>query len=222
MLKKYLILIVILAALVLVWFYRDRIFMGLDKFKNPEQALIELQLKNQGLEQEVAELRNKLELSSHQPLLAAQVFSRYPFNDNQSLIINLGSRAGVQVGWPVLVSGNYLLGKVASVKAHTSEIKTIFSADWRSAVRIGPSGIEALLVGGRQPTLELIPAGVQINLNDEVVSASPDLPLNLFIGRVAEINSPPAASLQQAKLKIDYNPNQIRKVFIVTDYEGFD
>lgn len=222
MIKKYLILLVILAAVVVVWFCRNRIFVGLDKFKNPEQGLKELQLQNQGLEREVAELRNKLELSFHQPLLAAQVFSRYPYNDNQSLIIDLGSQAGVKVGWPVLVAENYLLGKVASVKTGTSEIKTIFSADWRSAVRIGPSGIEALLVGGRQPTLQLIPADAPINLNDEVVSVSPDLPLNLFIGRVAEINSSPAASLQQVKLKIDYNLNQIRKVFIITDYEGFD
>lgn len=222
MLKKYIILIVILAALVLVWIYQDWIFAGLDKIKNPNQELKELQLKNQGLEQEVAELRNKLELSSHQPLLAAQVFSRYPFNDNQSLIIDLGSRAGVKAGWPVLVAENHLLGKVVGVKTDTSEIKTIFSADWRSAIRISPSGIEALLVGGRQPILELIPADAKINLDDEVVSASPDLPLNLFIGRVGEINYSPAASLQQAKLKIDYNPNQIRKVFIITDHEGSD
>lgn len=222
MLKKYLILIVILAALLAVWFYWDRIFRGLDEIKNPNQEFKELQFKNQGLEQEVAELRNKLELSSHQPGLTAQVFSRYPYNDNQSLIIDLGSRAGVKVGWPVLVSENYLLGKVASVKTDTSEIKTIFSAGWRSAVYIGPQKIEALLVGGRQPILELIPTDAKINLDDEVISASPDFPLNLFIGRVAEINSSPAASLQQAKLKIDYNPNQIRKVFIVTDYEGSD
>ncbi len=222
MLKKYLILIVILAALLAVWFYRDWIFVGLDKIKNPEQGLKKLQLQNQGLRQEVAELRNKLELSSHQPLLTAQVFSRYPYNDNQSLIIDLGSRNGVKASQPVLVAENYLLGKVSAVKTTTSEIKTIFSADWRSAVYVGPQKIEALLVGGRQPTLQLIPTDAKINLDDEVVNASPDLPLNLFIGRVTEINSSPTASLQQAKLKVDYSSNQLRRVFIVTDYEGFN
>lgn len=222
MLKKYLILIIILAAVVLIWLYWDPIFVGLDKIKNPNQEFKELQLQNQGLRQEVAELRDKLEFNSHQPLLTAQVFSRYPYNDNQSLIIDLGSKDGVKTNQPVLAAGNYLLGKVASAKIDTSEIKTIFSADWRSAVRIGPDKIDAVLAGGRQPTLQFIPADAKINLDDEVVSASPDLPLNLFIGRVSETNFSPTASLQQAKLKIDYNPNQIRKVFIVTDYEGFD
>ena len=217
MFKKYLISILILAALFLIWFYRGPIFIGLDKIKNPNQEIKELQLKNQGLEQEVAALRNKLELNSHQPLLTAQVFSRYPYNDNQNLIIDLGSKDGVKVGQPVLAAENYLLGKVVSVKTKTSEIKTIFSPDWRSAVYIGPQKIDALLAGGRQPTLELIPADAKINLTAEVVNASPNFPLNLFIGRVAEINSSPTASLQQAKLKIGYNPNQIRKVFIIIE-----
>jgi len=208
-------------GLFLIWFYRGKIFIGLDNFKNLSQSLGELRLENQGLRLEIAELKNKLNLQS-QLYLTARVYSRYPFNDNQSLIIDAGSQAGVQAGWPVLTAENYLLGKVIKVKADTSEVRTIFSSDWRSAVRIGQAGIEALLAGGRQPKLELIPVGTRINLDDEVFSVSPDLPMNLFIGKVSEINSQPAASLQEVKLKTDYDLNQIRQVLIITDYEGFD
>lgn len=221
MIKRYIPVFLILAALFLIWFFRENIFIGLDNFKNPSQSLNELRLENQGLRLEIEELRNKLNLNQ-KPYLTAQVYSRYPFNDNQSLIIDVGSRAGVQVGWPVLVSEKYLLGKVVKVKALSSEVRTIFSPDWRSAVRIGKSSTEAVLVGGRQPKLEFIPPDAEINLNDEVFSASSDLPLNLFIGKISEIISPPAASLKQAKLKTDYDIRQIRKVLIVTDYEGFD
>jgi len=219
MLKKYLLFLIIFLTLVGIWIYREQIFAELDKLKNPNQDLKELQLENQGLEQEIAVLKNKLNFNSSSTGLTAQVFSRYPYNDNQSLVVDLGAKNGVKISQPVLLAENYLLGKVINVKADTSEIQTIFSPSWRSSVYIGPQKIEALLVGGRQPILQMIPAEAKINLGDEVVNASPDFPLNLFIGQITEINSQPNATLQQAKLIIDYNPNQLRKVFIITDYE---
>jgi cell shape-determining protein MreC len=184
-------------------------------------------LENQGLRQEIKVLQDKLDLKS-QPYLTARVYSRYPFDDNQTLIINIGSKDGVKVGWPVLAAENYLLGKIISVKADISEVRTIFSPDWKSEVKIGQgnppaqAGIEAVLVGGRQPTLEFISADAKINPGDEITSASPGLPLGLFVGKVSEIIPHPAVSLQQAKLRTDYDPNKLGKVFIISDYEGIN
>ncbi|MEK7574475.1 MAG: rod shape-determining protein MreC [Patescibacteria group bacterium] len=219
--KKYILSFILLAVLFGVYFYQKNIFISLDKFKNYNSALTELRLENQGLRQNIQELTNKLNLNS-QPYLTAQVYSRYPFNNNQSLIIDAGFKAGVKVGWPVLTAEHYLLGKIIKVKADTSEVETVFSPNWRSTVKIGPLGAEALLVGGRQPRLEFISTNAKIDLDNDVLSVSPDLPLNLFVGKVSEVISQPAASLWQAKLKTDYDPNQLRKVFIITDYEGFD
>lgn len=216
--KKYILFFLLLTALLGIYFYQGNIFIGLDKFKNSNQSLTELHLENQGLRQKIQELTNKLNLDS-QPYLTAWVYSRYPFNNNQSLIIDAGSKAKIKAGWPVLAAEHRLLGKIIRVKTNTSEVETIFSPDWRSAVKIGPLGIEALLVGGRQPKLEFIPANAKINAGDEVLSVSPDLPLNLFVGEVSEVISQPAASLWQAKLKTDYDPNQLKKVFVITDNE---
>ncbi|MFA4872299.1 MAG: rod shape-determining protein MreC [Patescibacteria group bacterium] len=221
MTKKYILIFILLAVLVFVYSYQRNIFTGLDKFRLSNQALTELRLKNQGLEQEIKDLKNKLNLAS-QPYLSARVYSRYPFNNNQTLIINVGSKDGVKVGWPVLAAEHYLLGKIVEVKTTTSEVLTIFSPDWKSGVKIGQAGIEAVLVGGRPPKLDLIPADAKIKLDDEVLSVSPNLPLNLLVGKISEINSQPTVSLQQAKIRTDYDPNQLDKVFIVTDYEGFD
>ena len=227
MAKKYILIFILLAVLVFIYFYQRNIFIGLDKFRLVNQALTELRLKNQGLEQEIKDLKNKLNLTS-QPYLSARVYSRYPFNDNQTLIIDVGSKDGVKVGWPVLAAEHYLLGKIAKVKATTSEVITIFSPDWKSGVKIGQTGlpaqagIEAVLIGGRPPRLDLIPADAKINLDDEVLSVSPNLPLNLLVGKISEINSQPTVSLQQAKMRTDYDPNQLDKVLIITDYEGFN
>lgn len=219
--KKYILIFLLLAALLGIYFYQRNIFIGLDKLKNPNQSLTELHLENKGLRQKIDELTSKLNLDN-QPYLVAQVYSRYPFNDNQSLIIDAGLKTGVKIGWPVLAAEHYLLGKIIKTKTNTSEIETIFSPNWRSAVKIGPSGIEALLVGGRQPRLEFIPANAKVNPDDDVLSVSPDLPLNLLVGKISELISQPAASLWQAKLKTDYDPNRLKKIFIITDYEGAD
>ncbi len=224
MAKKYIIFFLLLAVLFLIFFYQKNIFFGLDKINLSSQALTDLRLENQGLRQEIKVLQDKLDLKS-QPYLTARVYSRYPFDDNQTLIINIGSKDGVKVGWPVLAAENYLLGKIISVKADISEVRTIFSPDWKSEVKIGQGnlpGIEAVLAGGRQPTLELIPADAKINLGDEVISASPALPLGLFVGKISEITPEPAASLQQAKLRTDYDPNKLGKVFIISGYEGIN
>jgi len=221
MTKKYILIFILLAVLVFIYFYQRNIFVGLDKLRLSNQTLTELRLANQGLEQEVRDLKNKLNLAS-QPYLSARVYSRYPFNNNQTLIIDVGSKNGVKVGWPVLAAENYLLGKITKVKATTSEVITIFSPDWKSGVKIGQAGAEAVLTGGRPPKLDLIPVDAKINLGDEVLNVSPNLPLNLLIGKISEINSEPTVSLQQAKIRTDYDPNQLNKVFIITDYEGFN
>lgn len=221
MAKKYIIFFLLLAVLFLIFFFQKNIFLGLDKIRLSNQALTDLRLENQGLWQEVNDLKIKLNLES-QPYLTARVYSRYPFDDNQTLIIDVGSKDGVEVGWPVLAAENYLLGKIIKVKADVSEVRTIFSPDWKNEVKIGQAGIEAVLVGGRQPTLELVPADAGINPGDEVINASPDLPLGLFVGKISEIIPQPAASLKQAKLRIDYDPNKLGKVFIISGYEGIN
>lgn len=221
MTKKFIIFFLLLAILFFIFFFQKNIFFGLDKIRLSNQALTDLRLENQGLRQEVEDLKNKLNFKS-QPYLTAQVYSRYPFDDNQTLIIDVGSKDGVKVGWPVLAAENYLLGKIIKVKADVSEVRTIFSPDWKNEVKIGQGNIEAVLVGGRQPILDLIPADAKINPGDEIISASPDLPFGLFVGKVSEIIPQSATSLQRVKLITDYDPNKLVRVFIISDYEGIN
>jgi len=228
MTKNYIAFFLITLFLFLLWFSREDIFNFFDNLRTPDQVLVELRLENQGLRQEIKNLNDKLNLK-FQPYLSAQVCLRYPFNNNQALIINVGSKEGAKVGSPVLTAENHLLGKIVKVKADTSEVRTIFSTDWKSGVRIRQAGlpadqvdIEAVLTGGQSPKLEFIPADAEINIGDEILSASPDLPLSLFIGKISEIIFQSATSLRQAKLITDYEPNKLQKVFIISDYEGFD
>jgi len=226
MFKKILLLLVFLFGLFFLYRYQKNIFSSFDNFKNPGADLTQLRLENEGLRQEVADLQDKIS-SSSQPYLSAEVYSRYPFSDNQILVLDSGSKNGLKVGMPVLAAENHLLGEIISVKSGTSEVRTIFSPDWKSSVRIGPKGlpadkadVEAVFAGGSSPLLQLIPADAQINVGDSVFSASPDLPLDLFIGQISKIIPQSASSLQQAQIQVDYDPEQLRKVFIISDYES--
>ena len=76
-------------------------------------------------------------------------------------------------------------------------------------------GIEAPF-GWRTPAkIEFIPANAKINPGDDVLSVSPDLPLNLLVGKVSDAISQPTASLWQAKLKTDYDPNQLKRFLLL-------
>lgn len=220
-LKKLTVLFLLLAVLTAFWFWRKTLFAVLDRFRNPEQSLTELRLENEGLRRELAGLQNRLQIPVSSFVRAA-VFSRYPFNNEQNIVISIGSRAGAKIGLPVLAGENYLLGRIVRVKADASEVQTIFSPEWRSAVRIGKNGPEAILSGGRPPVLDFIPADAEIRTNEEIFSASPDLPPNLFIGRVVQTISQPQNSFRQAKIKTDYDFNQIREILLNLDYEGFN
>jgi len=221
MTKKNILFFLLLAILFLIFFYQRNIFFGLDKIRLSNFALTELRLENQGLRQEIGALEDKLGFES-QPYLTARIYSRYPFNDNQSLVVDVGSRDGVKIGWPVLAAENYLLGKIINVKTDISEVRTIFSPDWKSEVKIGEKNVKALLVGGRQPVLRFITADAEINIGDKVISVSPDLPLYLFIGEVSEIIPQSGASLRQVELRIGYDPNKLERAFIVSGYEGIN
>ncbi len=57
--KKYILIFILLAVLVFIYSYQRNIFIGLDKFRLSDQALTELRLENQGLEQEIKDLKNE-------------------------------------------------------------------------------------------------------------------------------------------------------------------
>lgn len=179
-----------------------------------------LKLENENLKAEVLKL-NKNDLESiPNKFMEAETFSRYPWNDRFSLIVNAGANNGIKSGMPVLAAKNILIGFVKTAKFKTSEVATIFSPDWKTVVRIGESGVEAVLIGGREPRLELIQKqGVAAN-GDLVLNASPELPLNLLIGEVDALEKSKTSSFEKAKLKIAYDRDDLKKVIIVTDHES--
>ena len=157
----------------------------------------------------------------------AFVYSRYPFNVKNELLVDAGRARGVAEGDMALIpydapartepkiQGSFL-GVVKEVREATSIVQTIFDARFERAVRIGSEGVDALISGGNEPRVTLIPKRASVEKGTIVYAASPDLPYGIPIGTLEEIVPSSDALFREAKLSLGYEANEIKVLRIVS------
>ena len=144
------------------------------------------------------------------------VYSRYPFNLKNELLINAGADFGITSNRAVLFR-KIFIGKTEQVQKNKTSVMTVFDSRFQLAVRIGEKAVEALLVGGNRPRLTLIPRGTQIYVGDKIYSASPDFPYGLPIGEVLNTMISADQSFGEADVKFDYDLNNVRAVSVLNE-----
>lgn len=149
---------------------------------------------------------------------AAPVFSRYPFNLKNELLVARGEEQGVKVGDVALYEGA-ILGIVEKVFKDSALVQTIFDARFKAPVRVGDSAADALLVGGPQPRLTLIPQEAKIENSDPVYSAAAGMPYGVGIGSIENLHDAPESLFRDAVLRVPYNPAGLSEVVIVPKAE---
>ena len=174
-----------------------------------------LVLENQSLKAQLAQLRavtHHFASSSANPGVTAFVYSRYPFNFRNTFLLTAGSKQGIQAGYSVVVpcgcddpSARFLLGQIANVSPDQSAAMTIFDTRWKSAVKIGASGSEALLEGGMEPHLTLIPKNAPIEPGDVVYSTDAAFPYGLAIANIKEVTLTKDKTFKTATLNFGYD-----------------
>lgn len=196
--------------------------------KSPQSGEYQnLVLKNESLNAEVAGLQQiKKNLPARSSVfLPVFVYSRYPFNFKNELLVNAGANQGIESGQTAVIVPNssassslILVGKVEKVFENVSLVQTIFDSRFQSAVRIGGSGTNALLKGGNEPELSLIPNDAKVANGDVVYSASPDFPYGLAIGSVGNIRISSNQLFQEADVETNYNPNELQSLEIIASH----
>jgi cell shape-determining protein MreC len=151
--------------------------------------------------------------------LSAKVFSSYPFNDRNLIVLSAGEGDGIKVGMPVISKDGNLLGQVLRTHKYYSVARTIFDPGWSSPVRINDS-TDGLLVGGVRPKIELIEKEAAIDSGSLVNSADKNYPYGLLIGSVGLVDVDPAESFQTATLNPVAGLNSVRTVFVITDFSS--
>ena len=156
-----------------------------------QESLIKFNL----LEKDNIRLRQILTLdySSNNSSISAAVISRKTGSWWRQIILNKGSKDGVEIGSTVIGPGG-LLGRVTNTSLFTSSVTLITSPESKLGVWVDRIQIHGLLVGlgDDYPGLILFSKDADIKIGDFVSSspASTVLPPNIPIGIVQSIDEP--------------------------------
>lgn len=143
-----------------------------------------------------------------------KVYSNYPFSNRGELTIDAGKNEGLEVGDVVTYGNSVLVGKVIKVYEKVSLVMTVYHPEWKSTVRVGEREVDALLKGGNELTLTLIPKEAELTEGELVVAASPDLPYGLGIGAIREIRSASGGAFKEATLEPSFQLKDLKDVSV--------
>ena len=179
-----------------------------------QESLIKLNL----LEKDNIRLRKILSLQeSSSNNISAAVISRKTGSWWRQIILNKGSKDGVEIGSAVVGPGG-LLGRVNDTTLFTSSVTLITSPESKLGVWVDRIQINGLLVGlgDDYPSLILYSKNADVKVGDFVSSspASTLLPPNIPIGIVHSIDSPFNAK-KTAKISLLAKPHAIDWVQIL-------
>ena len=180
-----------------------------------QESLIELSL----LKKDNLRLREILSLqqSSNNNNISAAVISRKTGGWWRQIILNKGSKDGVEIGNTVTGPGG-LLGRVSNTSLFTSSVTLLTSPESKLGVWVDRSQINGLMVGSGddQPNLIMYSKNADIKVGDFVSSspASSLLPPNIPIGIVQSIDET-SQSKKTAKISLLAKPHLIDWVQIL-------
>jgi len=197
--------------------------------KNQEELNKKLIEENQKLLSDLADfqrikeendfLRNSLELGLEKDfdLILGRVISKDILAD--SLLVNIGSNDGVKKGFPVIISGKVLLGKVVDVYPSYSRIILITQKDNLIDVEIPDSDIFALSKGegNLNITLDMVARDKELKEGSLVVTSAMggNYPAGLLMGKVKNIKKIDNETYQTSDIEKVFDLSMINNIFII-------
>ena len=174
----------------------------LQQMKSWKEAALQLEQENARL-LDLNQLRLDSKLTHVSGIVIAD--SGSPFR--QSVLLNIGSRDGIQDGWAAM-DGLGLVGRISGVGSSTSRVILLTDNASQIPVIVQPSGQRAVLMGDNSfaPTVEFIENVDLVRPGDRVVTSGGGgvLPAGLLVGTLA------------------MDPNGRLRVRLVADYERLE
>ena len=178
----------------------------LQQMKSWKEAALQLEQENARL-LDLNQLRVDSKLTHVSGIVIAD--SGSPFR--QSVLLNIGSRDGIQDGWAAM-DGLGLVGRISGVGSSTSRVILLTDTASQIPVIIQPSGQRAILMGDNSfaPPVEFIENVDLVRPGDRIVTSGRGgvLPAGLLIGTLA---LDPNNRLR-ARLAADYERLEFLKV----------
>lgn len=177
-----------------------------------ENVLLKLQNENLKAQLQRAQDEPTATRVSTDGRIEATIFSTYPFNMKDTIVVDRGSAEHVEKGMVATVADSILLGQVVSVEAHSSVVRTIFDSHWQLPVRIGPDSINGLFEGGNDPKVVLIEKSIKTG--DGVFAAAKEFPMGIKIGEIKDIEQDAGGIFKAATIRTPYVMGDIRTVYL--------
>ena len=178
----------------------------LQQMKSWKEAALQLEQENARL-LDLNQLRLDSKLTHVSGIVIAD--SGSPFR--QSVLVNIGSRDGIQDGWAAM-DGLGLVGRISGVGSSTSRVILLTDNASQIPVIVQPSGQRAILMGDNSfaPPVEFIENVDLVRPGDRVVTSGGGgvLPAGLLVGTLA---MDPNGRLR-ARLVADYERLEFLKV----------
>lgn len=178
--------------------------------------------ENLALKAELIKIQKEDTLSdTHFSGIRASVYSRYPFNLKDTLMLDAGARDGVKAGAAVIIPSNatgatgIFVGLITEISDFASEAQTVFDPSFKLPVRIGSAGAQALLTGGLTPKLTLIAKNAKIQEGDVVYSTASGVPYGIAIGYAGTAVVSQDQIFKEAPLVTSISPGDIEAVEIL-------
>ncbi|MBN1934799.1 MAG: rod shape-determining protein MreC [Anaerolineae bacterium] len=196
-----------------------------------DQLMIEnVRLKE--IEAQNEDLRRKLDFTETHPqytLKAAEVRGRVigsePNNFMSILIIDVGKRAGIRVGMPV-VTERGLVGHIRAVGPNWAKVLLIIDPSNSVAALIQASRLQGIVSGrlGEDLMMDYVPQEGQIAVGEMVLTSGTggNYPKGLVIGQIVEVVQNDVATFQQAIVRPSVDFEQIETVLVLTSFEPID
>ncbi len=196
-----------------------------------------LEQENQELLQENAILKEKLTAYEriakmvqfkeyyNYEMIPAQVIGREPDNWFHSIIVDMGSKDGIEIDMGVATHKG-LVGKVIQVERNTSEVLLLIDQGCSVGAMVQRPREVGVIKGATESVycyLDYVAHDADVQLNDVVVTSGmgSTIPKGINIGRVVVIKKEKHDLFQRILIKPDADFNKLEEVFIVKspDYE---
>ena len=145
--------------------------------------------------------------------IRAMVYSRYPFNFKNEMVVNAGYADGVATGTAVIYQG-MLIGKVTELYPHEALVETIFDSGFEMPVRMGKAGYDGLFRGGAYPVIGSIAKSAKVAAGDVIYTAASGLPYGVPVGEVSATSTSGDSLFTEATLSFPYDINDVQTVLI--------
>ena len=174
----------------------------------------EVLLENTRLEK-LLEFKRKLIYSS----VAASVVGRDPSRWNSSLIVDKGTKDGIEEGAPV-VDALGVVGKVVEVGASKSKVILLTDPQFSVAASVQrprESGLVSGTLKGNVCRLKYFDPHVEIRVGDQVVTSklSESFPESILVGEVVYVEEQPNDDGRECLIRPAVNFSQIEEVLII-------